>query len=89
MKGCQLCSNERLCIIPRGDNYEIAKMHLLNFNHFSRTTRPNFNQTWVKGIQICSNEVPFLRGDDYEITKIHWQNFENSQEPLGHGTKHP
>ena len=47
---------------------------------FSRTTGPISIKLgtmfpWVKGIQVCSNEVPrpFPRGDNYKMAKIHWQ----------------
>ena len=40
---------------------------LLLQNHWA-----NFNQTWVKGIQVCSNEepFPFPRGDNYRLTNF-------------------
>ena len=45
---------------------------------FSRTTEPistklGTKHTWVKGIQVCSNDgpYPFPRGDNYKIAKIH------------------
>ena len=47
---------------------------------FSRTTGPIWTKLgtkypWVKGIQVCSKEVPrpFPGGDNYEIAKIQWQ----------------
>ena len=67
---------------PRGDNYEIVKIHWRNLKiFFSRTTEPistklGTKHPWVKGIQVCSNEGPrpFTRGDNYEIVIIHWRN---------------
>ena len=49
--------------------YEIKKIF------FSRTTEPIPKHSWMKGIQVCSNDVPcpFPRGDNYEILKIHWR----------------
>ena len=39
MKMIQVCSNEGLRLLPRGDNYEIAKIHWRNLKiFFSRTT---------------------------------------------------
>ena len=61
VKGTQVCSNERPCPFPRGDNYEIAKIlwqtykkNLLLRNHWI-----NFNLTCtmhpsVEGTQVCS-----------------------------------
>ena len=70
---------------PRGDNYDIAKMHWWNIkNFFSRTTEPfstklGTKYPWVKGIQVCSIEGPhpFWRGDNYQIAKIHCWNLKN------------
>ena len=64
VKGTQVHSNEGLCPFPRGDNYEIAKIHWQNLKIFSRTTgpistKPDTVHPWVKGIQVCSNEEPF------------------------------
>ena len=77
MKGIQVCSNEGPCPFPKGDNYEIVKIHWWNVKvFFSRTTGPISTKLctkhpWVKGIQVCSNEGPrpFPRGDNYEIAK--------------------
>ena len=52
----------RPCPLPSGDNYEIAKIHWRNLKiFFSRTTEPistkvGIKHSWVKGIQVCSNE---------------------------------
>ena len=60
MKGIQVCSNEVPQPFPRGDNYEIVKIHSYQI---SRTTGPistnlGTKHPWVKGIQVCSNEEP-------------------------------
>ena len=52
-------------LIPRGDNYEIAKIHCGNYKIFSRTTEsisPKLGtmHPWVKGIQVFSNEEPII-----------------------------
>ena len=81
MKGIQFCSNERPLPFPRGDNYEIVKIHWRNLKIvFSRTTGPISTKLgtmhpWVKEIQVCSNEEPrpFPRGVNKEIAKIHWR----------------
>ena len=46
-------------------------------NKISRTTESilrklGTNHSWVKGIQVCSNEgpVPHQRGDNHDIAKI-------------------
>ena len=83
VKGIQVCSNEGPCPFPRGDNFEIAKIHWQNLKiFFSRTTWPisienGIKHPWVKGIQICSNEGPrlFPRGDNWEVLEINWQLF--------------
>ena len=70
---------------PRGDNYEIVKIHWRNKKiFFSRNTEPistkhGSKHPWVEGIQVCSNEGPrpFPRGDNYEIVKIHRWNLKN------------
>ena len=65
VKGIQVCSNEWSHPFPRGDYYEIAKIHwqILKI-FFSRTARSistklYTNHLWMKGIQVCSNEEPF------------------------------
>ena len=76
----RICSNEGPCPFPRGDNYELAKIHWRNLKIFiSRTARPistklGTKHPWVMGIQFYSNEGPrpFPRGDNYKIAKIHW-----------------
>ena len=38
VKGIQVCTNERLCLFPKRDNYEIRNIHWRNFKiFFSRT----------------------------------------------------
>ena len=82
MKWIQVCSNEGPCPFPRGDNYEIAKIHWRNLKtFFSRTTelistKLGTKHLWVKWIQVCSKERPrtFVWGDNYEIAKTHWRN---------------
>ena len=94
VKKIQICSNEGPWPFPRGDSYEIRKIHwriLKKF--FSRRT----NYPWVKGIQVCSNEgTPlFLRRDNFKIVEIHWRNFKiffsRTTGPIStkFSTKHP
>ena len=79
--GIQVCSNERPCPIPRGDNYEIAKTHWRNSNiFFSRTTWPDSYQTWHKASLGDGNSVlfkwratPFTKGRWLQNAKIHWR----------------
>ena len=61
MVGIQIYSNEGPCPFPRGDNYEIVKIHWQNFKISSRTTWPistrlGTKHSWVMEIQVCSNE---------------------------------
>ena len=78
----QVCSNEGPCQFPRGNKYEIGKIHWQNIKIFlcrttgSISTKHRTLQSWVKGIHVCSNEVPrpFPRGDNYDIENIHWWN---------------
>ena len=82
-KEIQVFSNKDLCSFPRGDNYEIEKIHWQHLKvFFSRiagpiSTKLNTEHLSVKRIQVCSNEGshPFPRGDNYEIAKISWQIF--------------
>ena len=87
VKGIQFCSNEGPRPFPRGDNYQIAKIHWQILKIYSsRTAGPistklGIIHPWVKGIQVCSNEGlrPFLRKlrkciDDFK---------KSSPEPLG------
>ena len=103
VKGIHVCSKEGPHPSPRGDNNKIAKIHWWNSKiFFSRTTKPistklGTKHSWVKGIQVWSNEGPrpFPRGDNCEIVKIHWQYlkifFSRTTEPFSTklGTKHP
>ena len=70
---------------PKVDNYEISKRN--QFDEIkkkifsSRITEPISTKlvtkhSWVKEIQIYSNEGPrtSLMGDNYEMSKIHWWN---------------
>ena len=57
MKGFQVYSNERPQPFPRGDDYEVAKIHCQNLQiFFSRLTGPIFatkfgtKHPWVKRI---------------------------------------
>ena len=64
VKGIQVCSNEGPCPFPRGDNYEIVKIHWQCLEiSYSRTTGPisiklGTKHPWVKRIQVYSNEGP-------------------------------
>ena len=77
MTRIQDCSNEVPRPFPRGNNYEIAKIHLGNLkNVFSRTTEPISTKLgtkfpWVKGIQVYSDERlhPFPRGNNNKKQK--------------------
>ena len=78
VKGIQVCSNEGLCLFPRGDNFEIATIHWRIWTILSSTAKPVWIKLgtmhpWVKGIQFCSNEglCPFSKGNNFEIAKIH------------------
>ena len=42
--GIQVCTSEGSCPFPRGDNYEIVKIHLKIFSN----DLANVNQTWHK-----------------------------------------
>jgi hypothetical protein len=79
VKGIQVCSNKGPGLLQRGDNHKNVK---IGWGHlkilFYRTTGPiltrlGTNQSWVKGIQVCSKEgdSPFPRGDNSERVKIH------------------
>ena len=103
LKGIQIYSNEGPGFFPRGYNYEIGKMHWWHFKiFFARTARPilpklGTKHTWVKGIQVCSNEEPrpCPRRDNYEIAKIYWWNlkifFSKTTRPISTklSIKHP
>ena len=66
MKGIQVCSNEGPRLFPRGDNYEIVKIHWRNWknlllqNHWANLNQTWHKASWVKGIQVCSNEEPAI-----------------------------
>ena len=90
----KFCSQEGPWFFPRGDNNKRVKTYwqILKI-FFSRTTLPistklGTKYSWVKGIQVYSNEGPrpFPRGDNYEIVKIHWRNlkifFSRTTEPI-------
>ena len=56
MKGIQVCSKKGPRLLPRGDNYEIAKIHWRNLkNHTS-----NFNQTWHK-VFLGEGDTSFVK----------------------------
>jgi hypothetical protein len=79
MKEIQVCTNKGPDPLQRGNNHKNIKMlwgYLIIF--FSRTTRPiltrlGTNHTWVKEIQVSSNEGdnPSPRRDNSERVKIH------------------
>jgi hypothetical protein len=79
-EGFQVCSNERDCLSPRGDNSERKKINWKILKIFlSRTSRPysiklGINYSWVKGIQVCSNKgpSPLQRGDNHRNVKMGW-----------------
>ena len=52
------------------------------------STKLDTKHPWVMGIQVSSNERPFLRGDNYEIAKKYIE-FKNSfLEPMGQFQPH-
>ena len=103
VKGIQVYSNEGPCPFPRGDNYEIAKIHWQNLKiFFSRTTGPILTKlgtkySWVKWIQVCTNEgFCFFQKDIIAKLWKYINKFEkaSSPEPLGQfstkvDTNHP
>ena len=105
MKGIQVCTNEGPHLFPRGDNYEIVKIHWKYFKiFFSIATEPistkfGTKHPWVHvmGIQIHKNKgpCPFPRGHNNKTAKIHWQIlkifFSRTTGPISFkpGSKHP
>ena len=92
VKEIQVYSNEGPDPFPRGDYYDIVKIHWQIWKIiFSKTTEPISTKLgtmhhWEKEIQICSNEGlhPFPRAYNYEIVKIHWWILKIfSSEPIG------
>ena len=83
MKGIKFSANKGPHLFPRGDHYEMAKIHRRNFKmFFSRSAGPISTKLCtknpsVKGIQFSANKGPHLfpREDNYEIAKIHRLNF--------------
>ena len=81
MLGIQVCSNERPCPIPRGDNYKIAKNPLTKFKHLLLQDHlARFNQTWHKASLSDGNSVlfkwratPFTKERWLQNAKIHWR----------------
>jgi hypothetical protein len=79
VKGIQVSSNKGPGPLQRGDNHKNVKIGWGHFKIlFYRTTGPiltrlGTNQSWVKGIQVCSKEgySPSPRGDNSERVKIH------------------
>ena len=82
MRGIHVCPNEGPHPFPRGDDYEIVKIHWRKLKICCcRTTWPistklGTKHLSVKGIKVCSNEDPhpFARGNNYQIVKIHRRN---------------
>ena len=59
MKGIKVCSKKGPCPFPRGDNYEIAKIHWQNLKIFSsRTTVPISTK-----LQLQNHKASFGEGD--------------------------
>jgi hypothetical protein len=81
VEGIQVCSNEGDSPNSRGDNSKRVKIHgkILKI-FFSRTSRTNSiklhaHYPWVKGIQICSNNLgpgSLQRGDNHKNVKMGW-----------------
>ena len=83
VEGIRVCWNEGPRLFPRGDDYEIVKIHWQNLKiFFSKTTGPISTKLGTKHpllirTHVHSNEgfCPFQRGDIYGgKTKIHWKN---------------
>ena len=84
VKGILEYSNEGPLLFPRGDYYEIGKIHWQNLKIFfyrttaSISTKLSKKHPWVKRIWVCSNEkaTPFYigRGDNNRIAKVLSQN---------------
>ena len=62
--GIQVCSNEEPHPFPRGDDFEIVKIHwqnkntLLLKNHGASFNQFDTKHSCMKGIQVCTNEGP-------------------------------
>ena len=62
VKVIQVFANEGPNPFPRGDDYEISKIHRQNFknpllqNGCLISTKLGTMHPWMKGIQVCSNE---------------------------------
>ena len=70
VKWIQVCSKEGPHPFPRGDNYEIVKIHYRNLKILvskttgSISTKIGTKHPWVKGIQDSSNKGPaFFQGE--------------------------
>ena len=86
VKGIQAYSNEGQRSLPKGNNYEIAKLNWRNFKiFFSKTTGPISTKlgtklSWIVGIQDYKNEGPshLWKGDK---TKS-WKNIDGNLKNL-------
>ena len=58
MKGIQVCSRKGPRLFPRGDNYEIAKIHWRNLKNYTS----NFNQTWHK-VFLSEGDSSFVKSN--------------------------
>ena len=64
LKGIQVCSNEGPSPFPRGENYEITKIHCQNLKiFFWRTTGPistklSTKHPWVKDSNLFKRKAP-------------------------------
>ena len=91
MKGIRICSMKGFRSFPRGDNYEIVKIHWQFSKIFFRTSRPIATKLgpkhpWVKRIQNCSNEgfCSFFQGEKIMKLRKYIDNFrKSSSEHLG------
>ena len=68
LREIQVCSNEGPHPFPRGDNYEIAKIHWRNWIFFRTTgqisTKLGINHPWLKRAQGFTNkDHSILKGD--------------------------
>ena len=89
VKGIQVCSKEGSRPFPRGDNYEIVKIHWQNLKTSSPEPlskfQPNLAQSilgWrgFKFIQMKGFRF-FKRGDNNEMMKIHCRNLKKNFSP--------
>ena len=82
VKGIQVCSNEGSRPFPRGDNFEIVKMHWWHLKIFASRTTGQISikldtkhscMKLLRGFKFLQwYAMFFIMGDNYNIVKIHW-----------------